>query len=67
MILQAFMCPGCKWRPFSLAALVVRFLTRRFIGDYERNAGKSPDSTKNEDQKKQKKKKLEQRSWDVGV
>lgn len=26
---------------FFLAALVVRFLTRRFIGDYERNAGKS--------------------------
>ncbi|GCB61680.1 hypothetical protein scyTo_0009384, partial [Scyliorhinus torazame] len=24
---------------FSLSALVVRFLTRRFIGDYERNAG----------------------------
>lgn len=24
---------------FVYAALVVRFLTRRFIGDYERNAG----------------------------
>lgn len=24
---------------FVNAALVVRFLTRRFIGDYERNAG----------------------------
>lgn len=25
-----------------LAALVVRFLTKRFIGDYERNAGMDP-------------------------
>lgn len=29
---------------FFLAALVVRFLTRRFIGDYERNAGKYPNN-----------------------
>lgn len=37
----------CSWKivPFSLAALVVRFLTRRFIGDYERNAGKSLNKT----------------------
>ena len=25
----------------SISALVVRFLTKRFIGDYERNAGES--------------------------
>lgn len=44
---------GVGWRPMKLlvpgftlfalsfrpAALVVRFLTKRFIGDYERNAG----------------------------
>ena len=28
---------------FFLTALVVRFLTKRFIGDYERNAGKTTD------------------------
>ena len=28
---------------FLLTALVVRFLTKRFIGDYERNAGKTTD------------------------
>lgn len=31
-------CDTVLWL-FVYAALVVRFLTRRFIGDYERNAG----------------------------
>lgn len=29
----------CLLPASSIAALVVRFLTKRFIGDYERNAG----------------------------
>jgi len=31
---------SCQLLAFSCAALVVRFLTKRFIGDYERNVGK---------------------------
>lgn len=40
------MCPRLVMEncSFFLAALVVRFLTRRFIGDYERNAGKYPNN-----------------------
>lgn len=46
----------CSWKfvPFFLAALVVRFLTRRFIGDYERNAGKSPNNLIKYDELKEK-------------
>ncbi len=46
----SYNCLTLCYALFLISALVVRFLTRRFIGDYERNAGEGPGSVTSEDE-----------------